>query len=338
MLSGNSGVQTGATGDEIGDLFEYKIDQPVTVNRDRSALIPIVQTKMDGERVSIYNENVRRDRPMGGMKLINTTALTLEGGSITILDKDAYAGEALMDRLKPKEERFISYALDLGTLVTTKQVFDNSPVKLVKIVNGIFQAHYFREEKKTYTLQNQTDRPRVVYIEYPVRQGWKLSDETPKPTITTANYYRFRVELKALDKQEITVSEQQNLVDSYALTNINQSLIELFLNRKYINDITKQRLEKLIDLRSQINQIQAKLQALTTEESKIAEDQNRLRENIETLSKTPEAKTLITRYVEKVNTQETRLETITKERESLEQQRIKLEQDLSLEIRNFEIK
>ena len=338
LLSGNSGVQTGATGDEIGDLFEYKIDQPVTVNRDRSALIPIVQTKMEGERVSIYNENVRRDRPMGGMKLVNTTALTLEGGSITILDKDAYAGEALMDRLKPKEERFISYALDLGTLVTTKQVFDNSPVKLVKIVNGIFQAHYFREEKKTYTLQNQTDRPRVVYIEYPVRQGWKLSDETLKPTITTANYYRFRVELKALDKQEITVSEQQNLVDSYALTNINQSLIELFLTRKYINDATKQRLEKLIDLRNQINQIQAKLQALTNEESKIAEDQNRLRENIETLSKTPEAKTLITRYVEKVNTQETRLETITKERESLEQQRIKLEQDLSVEIRNFEIK
>src|SRR5690606_929745 len=57
----SSGVDTAAKGEEIGDLFEYRIEQPVTVSRDRSALIPIVQTKMDGERVAVYNEAVRRD-------------------------------------------------------------------------------------------------------------------------------------------------------------------------------------------------------------------------------------------------------------------------------------
>jgi hypothetical protein len=48
LTSRNSGVVTAATGEEIGDLFEYRIDQPVTVTRDRSALIPIIQTQMDG--------------------------------------------------------------------------------------------------------------------------------------------------------------------------------------------------------------------------------------------------------------------------------------------------
>src|SRR5207237_2417135 len=74
----DSGVEAAATGSEVGDLFEYRIDQPVTVLRDRSALIPILQTRMDGERVSIYNEGARRDRPMGGMLLKNTSTLTLE--------------------------------------------------------------------------------------------------------------------------------------------------------------------------------------------------------------------------------------------------------------------
>ena len=138
--------------------------------------------------------------------------------------------------------------------------------------------------------------------------------------------------------KEITVSEQQNLMDRYAITDITRPQLEIFLTRRYINDATKQRLEKLIDLRAQINQIAVNLQALDNEEEKISDDQKRLRENIETLSKTPEAKTLITRYVEKVNTQETRLEAIAKERETLEQQRKKLEQDLSVEIRNIEIK
>ena len=115
------------TGGEVGDLFEYRIDQPVTVPHDRSALIPILQTRMDGERVSIYNEAVRRDRPMGGMLLKNTTALTLEGGSMTIIDGDAYAGEALMERLKPAEQRLISFALDLGTLVNVRVKEDRAP-------------------------------------------------------------------------------------------------------------------------------------------------------------------------------------------------------------------
>ncbi|HEX8289884.1 MAG TPA: carboxypeptidase regulatory-like domain-containing protein [Pyrinomonadaceae bacterium] len=337
LTTGKSGVETAATGEEIGDLFEYKIAQPVTVMRDRSALIPIVQTKMDGERVSIYNEAVRRDRPMGGMKLVNTTSLTLEGGSLTVLDGNAYAGEALMERLKPKEQRFISYALDLGTLVTVRQDADSTPAKLIKILNGVFQVHYFRQEHKTYTIQNQTERPRVVYIEYPVRQGWQLTDETPKPEITTQRYYRYKVELGAYAKKEFTVAEQQALMDSYALTNLSRADLEMFLTRRYINAETKQRLEKLIDLRIQINQIDAKIQSFEDEEEKISDDQKRLRENIEALSKTPEAKTLIARYITKANEQETRLEAIEIERKALGVERQRLEAELSAAIRAFNV-
>ena len=332
LTTGNSGVTTAATGEEIGDLFEYKIEQPVTVMRDRSALIPIVQTTMDGERVSIYNETVRRDRPMGGMRLVNTTALTLEGGSMTILDKDSYAGEALMERLKPKEQRFISYALDLGTLVTVKTEADRSPAKLIKVVDGSFEVHYFQQEKKIYTLQNQTDRPRTIYIEYPVRRDWILSDDTP-----TQRDYLFKIELAAFDKKEIDVCEQQALLDSYELSDLSRANLELFISRRYINNETKARLEKLIELRMRINQITSRLESFDDEVEKIEEDQKRLRENIETLSKTPEAKTLIARYIAKANDQETRLETMEKERGTLAADRQKLEAELGSAIRAFNL-
>ncbi|MEK7723013.1 MAG: hypothetical protein AAB336_01570 [Acidobacteriota bacterium] len=338
LTTNRSGITTAATGEELGDLFEYKIEQPITVLRDRSALIPIIQTKMDGERIAIYNETVRRDRPMGGMLLTNTSPLTFEGGSLTVIDRDAYAGEALMERLKPKERRLISFALDLGTLVTVENKGDNEPAKLFKVVNGVFQVHYFQSNKKIYKISNQTDKIKTVYVEYPIRQGWELSSETQKPDITTNRYHRFRVELKPFDKTELVVSEQMPLMDSYQLTSLTGRDLELFISRRYIDEPTKVRLQKLIDLRGQINQIQAKLQALDDEEEKISEDQKRLRENIETLSKTPEAKTLITRYVEKVNTQETRLEAMTKERQNLEADRQKIEADLATEIRNFDLK
>lgn len=339
LISGNSGVEANTKGEEIGDLFEYRIENPVTVLRDRSALIPIVQTKMDGERVSIFNESTRQQRPMGGLLLKNLTALTFESGSLTVIDRDAYAGEALMERLKPKEQRLISFALDLGTLVTVENKQDREPARIVKVVNGVLQVHYYRSDKKIYKVSNQTDRKKTIYIEHPVRPDWTLSETTSaKPDYTTARYYRFRVDLEPLAKQEVIVAENQGLMDSYSLSTLSSDQLNLFVSRKYIEDSTRLKMAKLIDLRMQINVIENKLNAFEDEIEKIEEDQKRLRENIETLSKTPEARTLITRYITKANDQETRLEQIEKERAALEAQQSQLEGELAKEIMSFEIK
>ncbi|MBK6724378.1 MAG: hypothetical protein IPO41_04935 [Acidobacteria bacterium] len=338
LANEKSGVETAATGNELGDLFEYRISNPVTVTRNRSALIPIVQTKMDGERVSIFNEAARPDRPMGGMMLTNTTPLTFEGGSLTVLDRDAYAGEALMERLKPKEQRLISFALDLGTRVSSETKGDSRPAQLIKVVNGVFQAHYFRTEKKTYTLTNQTDREKVIYVEHPVRKDWGLADETVKPNITTDRYYRFRVVLKPFDKVDLPVTERQGLMDSYSLSSLTGDQVRLFVSRRYIDDATRARLERLIDLRSQIGAIEGQLAALDAEVERIEADQKRFRENIEALSKTPEAKVLIARYIAKAGEQESRLEEMEKLRKGLAEQKEQLAREQATEIRNFEIK
>ena len=51
------------------------------------------------------------------MWLTNGSALTLDGGSISIIDANAFAGEGLIEALKPGERRLVSYAADLGVLV-----------------------------------------------------------------------------------------------------------------------------------------------------------------------------------------------------------------------------
>ncbi|MEO8073519.1 MAG: hypothetical protein ABI686_09750 [Acidobacteriota bacterium] len=350
LASEKSGVQTAASGAEIGDLFEYKIENPVTITRNRSALIPIVQTKMEGERVSIFRENaveanINEDeetkqpnpRPMSGLLLKNITQTTFEGGSMTVLDHDAYAGEALMERLKPKEQRLISFALDLGTLVKIEQKEDREPSRLVKVVNGVFELHYFRTDKKIYKLTNQTDREKVVYIEHPVRENWILSENSAKPDYTTGRFYRFRLELKPFETKEIVAAENQGMKDTYQLLTLSPKDLELFVARKYIDDQTRAKLAKLIELRMQINQINAKLTALDKENAEITKDQARFRENIEALSKTPEAKQLIARYIAKADEQESRLEQINKERQTFLAEKERLERELAIEIKNFEV-
>jgi hypothetical protein len=314
ITSGESGVETAAIGGEVGELFEYRVEQPVTVRRDRSALIPILQTKMEGERVSVYNEAGRKDRPMHGVRLKNTSALTLEGGSMTVIDGDAYAGEALIERLKSNEQRFISFGLDLGALVTTKFKSERRPVFLVRAQKGVFEAHYHQTQKKTYAIINQTDKQRIVYIEHPYREGWKLSEETQKPSSQTVNFYRFRVELKPRATFELPVIETQALMDTYQLANLTSRDVELFVTSNYIDAAMRAELEKLIELKLRIGKEHSRIEALDKESGEIGDDQKRLRENIATLKNTNEAKQLVARYIAKAGEQETRLEEIAKEK------------------------
>ena len=328
ITSEDSGVKSAATGSEVGDFFEYQIDRPVTVLRGRSVLIPILQTRMEAEPVSIYNQSARADRPMSGMRLKNTSALTLEDGSLTVIDGNAYAGEALLERLKPGEERFISYALDLGTLVSTRSQDTQEPAFLVRVSNGLFQAHYYRTEKQVYTLTNQTDKARVVYIEHPRRPGWRWADETRKPDQVMASAYRSRVELGPHATVQLPVSERQALMDTYALSNLTSRTLELFIASPAIVEATRATLEKVLEIKGRLSAAEARLAAAEKETVEIAKDQDRLRENIKALEKAPEGHELIARYVAKAQQQETRIEQLTSERRSANGECARLQDEL----------
>ncbi|HEX8686618.1 MAG TPA: carboxypeptidase regulatory-like domain-containing protein, partial [Pyrinomonadaceae bacterium] len=334
VAGGESGVVAAAEGGEVGDLFEYRIEQPVTVRRDRSALIPILQTRMEGSRVSVYNESAGRSRPMSGMLLKNTSKLTLEGGALTVIDGDAYAGEALLERLKPDEKRLVSFALDLGTLVTARDGGGDSTVFAVRIARGTLYATRHHRLKKVYALKNQTDRPRTVYVEHPVRRGWELDDKlTPAPDGKSQSFYRFKVELGPAESRELVVAEREQGTETYALSNVTAEQIQLFVSRRYIDDATRAALQNVLDLKARLAAAVSRVASVDRETAEIGADQRRLRENIEALAKTAEARQLIARYVQKADQQETRLEQLAREKQEAEAERARLQSQLDSALR-----
>ena len=52
MNLGGTGVSTMATATKLGDFFQYAIDKPVTLPRQKSALLPIVNKDVEGTRRS----------------------------------------------------------------------------------------------------------------------------------------------------------------------------------------------------------------------------------------------------------------------------------------------
>lgn len=323
-----SGVAAAATGVELSDLFEYRIDRPVTVGRGRSALIPILQTRMDGERVSVYRPGMG-DRPHAGLRLVNTSALTLEAGPMTVIDGNAYAGEALVERLKPGENRFITYALDLATLVTVTSETGREPVFLVRAVNGSLQTHFYEAETKLYTLTNQTDRPRVVFVEHPARQDWRLSDASATPAERTPSAYRFKVELAPRATAAVRVAERRALMTTYVLSSLSQDAVNLLVASRSIDDATRAELQGIIDLRAAVAAAEKRIEAIDAEIKEIEEDQARVRENIESLNGSAQARDLIARYVAKAGAQETRIEQLRESRRAAVAERERLSAELA---------
>jgi len=110
----NQGVTSVATAMDLGDFFQYEIDHSISLGRQKSAMLPIINKHIEASRVSIYNERVQAKFPLLGLRFKNTTDMHLTQGPITVFDGNNYAGDARILDLQPKEERLISYAMDLG--------------------------------------------------------------------------------------------------------------------------------------------------------------------------------------------------------------------------------
>ena len=78
--------------------------------------------------------------PLLGLKFKNTTGLHLMQGPITVFEDGSYAGDARILDLQPKEERLLSYAIDLGTEVEPVVQIPTDRITNVKRQRGIIHA------------------------------------------------------------------------------------------------------------------------------------------------------------------------------------------------------
>jgi hypothetical protein len=61
-------LEAAARGQELGDLFEYKLKAPISIQKNRSALVPVVQSAIEAEKVSVWNEQAGVRRPHAGWR------------------------------------------------------------------------------------------------------------------------------------------------------------------------------------------------------------------------------------------------------------------------------
>jgi hypothetical protein len=303
---------------DLGDLFEYKLQDRVTIRKNQSALVPILQARIDAEKVSVWNPS--QSAVLRALWLDNSSELTLDGGSFNVLEGDAFAGEGLMDPIKPGEKRLLSYAADLGVLVDAKQKSESQRVTKVFIAHGMMTQSTQEREENTYTIRNRDTAQRTIVIEHPARPGWKLTDDE-KPAESSASFHRFRLTVDSKKTETLLVKEYRPVTNSYQLSNVNDDQIKFFLGQKMINPEIEQALRKVIAQKNSIAALDAEVGLRKSKISGITEDQQRVRENMKALKGSAEEKVLLARYVRELNEQEDHVQSLHREVADLQQKR-----------------
>ena len=309
-----------AEGNTIGDLFEYKLKECVTIRKNQSALVPILQTDIAAERVSLWSESLGVARPLRALWVNNASSLTLDGGSFSVLDSNTFAGEGLVEAIKPGERRLLSYATDLGLLVDTKQDSGYERVTRVRIYRGTMTTTREEREKKTYIVRNEDTTPRTLVIEHPARPEWKLAEDGPKPEEKASGLYRFRLSVEPKKTERLVVNEAKPLYTQYAVNGATDDQIELFLRQKSINSDIAKALRAIVAQKNVVADFDEKIRAQQKVIDQIFTDQGRLRENMKALKGSAEEKTLLQRYTKQLDEEETELGTLRKGKQATEKE------------------
>jgi len=306
-----------AQAQELGDYFEYNIKQAITIGKNQSALVPILQSRIEAEKVTLWTAGAGQPA-LRALWVKNASGLTLDSGTFNIIDSGTFAGEGLIETVHPDERRLLSYAADTAVRVTPQTESKDLPVSRVQILKGVMFLSREHRDKVKYTIRNADTTARQVVIEHPVRAGWKLVD-ADKPEETSASHYRFKVAVDPGKTKELVVEEVHQDVSRSMLTDITEHQVEVLATENVMTPELQAAFRKVLDQKNQINKTQSDIETGQHELNAINTDQARIRENMKALRGSVEEKALLARYTHQLNSQEDRLTLLHKEITELEQ-------------------
>jgi hypothetical protein len=320
----NVAVNVAAT--DLGELFEYRFASPVTVKKDESAMFPFLQQKIGSRKLLIYSENYG-EHPMSAAELTNSTGKTLDGGPITVFDGASYAGEALMTTLKTADKRLISYAVDLGTRVTTQFDSARNMVREVHANRGMLTARSAMEETKTYTIRNVDQKPKTLIIEQVQRQGYKVINQKPSETTTTAN--RFEVKLGPDVTEKFPLTEERVYDETTAVSSLTPDVLLVYVQNKAISDAGRRQLQQILDVKRQVADVDNQVRQAQRDVEGVTSDENRTRQNIQSLNQVSGQQEQVQKYARQLADQESQLAALRDRQAGLTKQKSTLDASLN---------
>jgi len=303
---------------EAGEFFQYAVTTPVSIKRGDSALVPILGADLSYNRELLYNGLKLPRHPVAALRFSNSTGLTLERGPVTVVEDGDYKGEAVVPFTKDGNEVYLPYAVELGIKVTERT--EHHTVTTGLAIEGAFLVYEdYQVYSTTYVIENTTAKAQTITIEAPIVTGHDLF-ETRRPEVETAADRRWRIKLPERARTEFVRKERERTRRREELRSLNYQQLSEFLNKRWLDRTTIDRLSDLLDRLAFIQRARAEQAVLTNERKTIYEKQTQLLANINTLNPTGQEAPLRNRILSQLDASHRRLEEVETRSTELTQQ------------------
>lgn len=341
----NAGVEAMASGVSSGVTFQYTVNEPVTVSRFESAMIPIVQQQIPAQNLSLFDPQRGETHPLRAVLLDNQTGLHLAAGTVTVFDGGTFTGTARMGDVLPGSSTLLAFATDLSVEVAVSGARDREQVLSVRLVDGVLISEVRNRYRTSYEFIGTPEENRLIAVEHPRNSGFELTaPENPAP-VTTASSYRFGVllaadqaagdvtgetnlpvqlECNAAGSCVLTVTEEQVSEKRVMLQALSTDALVALLQDGPLDEETQLLLEQLLETGRRITALQQQLDGFDRQRQVIFEEQERIRANMASLD---QSSSLYQRYVTQLNDQEDELESIAGERAAVEEQLMQAQEE-----------
>jgi len=280
LKSVSGSVQT-AQPRATGEQFSYTLAEPLTLERRRSAMVPLAQGTIEAKKVLVFSAAGLGDgvsvSPALGLEIRNTLGASLPAGPVTITDDGLYAGDALLEFLPDGDKRYLSYGDDIAVKGSYRDRREEV-VSKVSVSRGVLTATLVCRRSSKYLFTNASPRAKRLVLEHPVSQGEEL--KTPEQALErTPSQLRFEIMLDASGSVPFTAVTERTVYQRLELSGADREAI-LFWTAREIEPAAKVKLEQAAGLLRETEQLQEQLDRLGEEEKRSIEEQRRIRENI----------------------------------------------------------
>jgi hypothetical protein len=238
------------------DFFKYDIDKPVSVKRGQSALVPFLSAEFLGKSCSLYNEGVNAKNPLTVVLFKNTFGVSLDGGPITCFDEETCIGEAMIDTIRPGDEKFVPFGVEMNVSVSLKTSSSLRNVHKSSIENGYLTLTRYRVHEKEYKFDHKGSKDiKDLFIEHRFFKGAYELVETDAPESKTENFYRFHIAVKSGAITLFTVRERTLETSSTEIKSSSVDTVDSWQRLGYIDQATRDKIVKeVIPLYQKITQ------------------------------------------------------------------------------------
>lgn len=260
------------------DFFQYSLTDPITIRKNESAMVPILQTKLPIERVTLWSAS--HPVALRALWLTNSSTLTLDRGSFSIVENGSFGGEGLLDPIHPGEKRLLSYAADQAVHVDNATGPQQHKLRSVVIAKGILTQQYRDVVQRDYTLRNAAPESRTVILEHTRTPGFDLQPSDTKPDETTPGTYRYRVSVAGGTTVHLKIAESRAYPRTIDIGTINDQQVRVLVLEMGSDPAIGKQLQPVLDAQRAVADLDAKDTALGDKLDNLDKEEERQRNNI----------------------------------------------------------